>query len=228
MDNYILPLEQDPRDKDKNRYSSQNPWEMNLNHERNLTTFLFRNKVASRQKLGFFARELHKNKMKAFQMLRRLNLPLKLAHGIAKLLIDSGLRKGERSLILKLIKSILMHFQDLYREISLGKIMHLWDKLPLALKKFIIALQILKVEIVHNLKLVRDRDLKRLNKPMIALNKFEVKRYRNNRKEFLRDVSLNRHRRDTKDEKHYVKNNYKKYHFKRNAHGEFASKEKHY
>lgn len=121
----------------------------------------------SLQKSKQLSRELQLKKEKklarsrAIKIVRPLLRDRKLSKKILLILERSGLSLQQQRVFLKRIRKLLLDFgRDVHNQLDLrGLNLQL---LPLSLRRFIIALQVLKAEIVHLFRLNREMDFKRI------------------------------------------------------------------
>ena len=101
---------------------------------------------------------------RVIKVMRKIGLDKGFALKIALLLENSGLTLEEQKNILKHIKRLLLDFQrDLFTNLNLAGLN--LNRLPLPLRRFILALLALKAEIVHlfRLELERQRVIREMN-----------------------------------------------------------------
>ena len=98
---------------------------------------------------------------RALKIMRPLLRGRKLVKKIVLMLERSGLSLQQQRVLLKKIQKLLRDFgRGVHKELDLRGLN--LQMLPLSLRRFIIALQVLKAEIVHLFRLGRERDFRRI------------------------------------------------------------------
>ena len=138
--------------------------------EKKIERALVRYRFLSREKAKKLVIALKKNKMQAIKLFKSLGLSGRTIQKLTLELNRCGLNISERKLVLKFLKDLTIAFsKDMFCPLSLDKVMHLWHKLPITLRSLILAIVLLKQEIVHLFQLRLERDKKRI----IELNKLQ-------------------------------------------------------
>ncbi|GEM_PF-2875435 len=121
-------------------------------------------------------------RQRAMKIMRPLLRGRKLANKIALMLERSGLSLQQQKTLLRQIKKLLLDFnRGVHNQLDLRGIN--LQMLPLSLRRFIIALQVLKAEIVHLFRLRLALDRKRINQE--NLPRISKDRYRKRQEPFL-------------------------------------------
>jgi hypothetical protein len=174
-----------------------------------LCNFLSHTRALSKYKAKVLERALAKDKLKAIAIFRHLDRGF--AGRVVKLILSLKLSPSERKLLLNVIKKILRSLKkDFYNEISLNDLMPIWNKLPNFLRHFLVALSVLKSEILHHLRLILEKDksrVKKLNARSIVARNSLCRSYKEVRYElgrgFLPDYGISLHKRPCKSQQSY-------------------------
>ncbi|MEN9782542.1 MAG: hypothetical protein RL208_695 [Pseudomonadota bacterium] len=179
--------------------------------EKKIERALVRYRLLSREKAKKLVIALKKNKIQAIKLFKSLGLSGRTVQKLTLELKRCGLNLEERKLVLKFLKDLTIAFsKDMFCPLSIDRISHLWHRLPITLRSLILAIVLLKQEIVHLFQLRLERDKKRI----IEVNKLQKVQislsselptnvlYRDReRAKFLPQVDL--HRNVASDEKQY-------------------------
>ena len=101
---------------------------------------------------------------KTIKIMRKIGLDKGFAKKLALMLEKSGLSLDEQRVIMRQIKKLLLDFKrDMHNNLTLGRLnLH---RLPISLRRFVIALIVLKAEIAHlfRLELEKQRVIREMN-----------------------------------------------------------------
>ena len=116
-------------------------------------------------------------RVRTAKIMKNIGLDKGLANKLSLLLSRSGLSLQEQRTITKCIKKLLLDFKrDLHNNLTLGKLN--LNRLPLSLRRFVIALIVLKAEIAHLFRLELERQ--RVTREMNNLSRVSIEKRHHN------------------------------------------------
>lgn len=115
-------------------------------------------------------KEIKLCRRQVIKIMRGIGLDRGFSRKIARLLEKSGLSLSQQRSLARQIRKILLDFKrDLHRQIDLSKINLM--QLPLSLRRFLVALLVLKAEIANLFRLRCEADLQRIKDEDLRLSK---------------------------------------------------------
>jgi len=111
---------------------------------------LIRSKYLSREQVKKITLALKKTKEQSVKVLRSIMISKKLSLKMTKALMKSGLTRGQLKILLNLLSKMLkLLFTKPFDRISLHELMSFWHLLPEPIKMLLVAMQVLKDEMMH-------------------------------------------------------------------------------
>ncbi len=184
---------------------------LSLSKSQSVYLGLSKAKFLNKEQLKELKLILKKDRNIALKELRSLLIPLARSKIIINLLMNSGLHRTEVCLVLSIIKRLLLDlFKRPFSMTNISELTSIWGRIPLEVRRLIIAIIILKQEIIHRFLLdLRKEEIKTMkrNKNIGKKRKIEIFLKKLNREDFMQEVGLNRNMIDstTEEEKNKIK-----------------------
>lgn len=131
--------------------------------EKFILPLLIKSKLFSRAYIRSIKQALSLQKTKCLNILKKLSLSKQLTSKILNLLMKANLSLKERKIVIKVLKLMVINlFKKPFCNPSLDALMAFWYRIPYAVRLLLVALNVLKIEMIHRFLLDLEKDKKRL------------------------------------------------------------------